>query len=174
MAAKRTVDADTDTKTVAAVERALDLLDAFSTHDKALSLAELSARTGLYKSTILRLAQTLELRGYLIRLPEGLYQIGARPFLLGALYQATVQPENLVMPILRELSTMTGESASYNVRQGRFRVCAYRSNSPQIVRDHMHPGDTRPIERGATGRILLAFSPTASAYRRSARPLLPH
>ena len=44
---------------VAAVERALSVLGAFRDGDASLSLHELAARTGLYKSTILRLLVSL-------------------------------------------------------------------------------------------------------------------
>ena len=42
---------------VAALDRAFSILFAFRPGDYALTLAELAARTGLYKSTILRLAR---------------------------------------------------------------------------------------------------------------------
>ncbi len=49
---------------VAAVDRALTLLSAFRKGDTAVSLAELAERTGLVKSTIMRLAISLEEHGY--------------------------------------------------------------------------------------------------------------
>ena len=72
---------------VAAVDRAIAILNAFTQSDRTLSLAELAARTGFYKSTILRLAGSL-LRGqYLERLEGGRYRVGPAAFRLGALYQ---------------------------------------------------------------------------------------
>ncbi|MER9953076.1 helix-turn-helix domain-containing protein [Mesorhizobium sp. M0047] len=46
--------ADTRAGGVEAVDRALSILGCFTEHDEGLSLAEISSRTGLYKSTILR------------------------------------------------------------------------------------------------------------------------
>ena len=40
---------------VAALDRAIAILNAFTAADRSLSLAEIAARTGFYKSTILRL-----------------------------------------------------------------------------------------------------------------------
>ncbi|RVA25927.1 IclR family transcriptional regulator, partial [Mesorhizobium sp. M7D.F.Ca.US.004.03.1.1] len=75
---------------VAALDRAIAILDAFTTADRSLSLAEIAARTGLYKSTILRLANSL-LRGRLLeRLDDGRYRVGPATFRLGALYQRSV------------------------------------------------------------------------------------
>ena len=74
-----------DDSGVSAVERALSLLDAFNELDYALTLADLARRTGLYKSTILRLAESLQRMGYLKRLADGSFQLGAAPLRLGAI-----------------------------------------------------------------------------------------
>ena len=44
------------------------------------------------------------------------------------------------------------------MRQGEQRLCLYRVDSPQIVRDHIRAGDMLPLKRGAGGRVLLAFA----------------
>ena len=62
---------DSESGTVAAVDRAIDVLLAFQPGDKVLTLAQLAERTGLYKSTIIRLARTLEQRDFVSRAPEG-------------------------------------------------------------------------------------------------------
>src|SRR3712207_9376492 len=61
---------------VEAVERALTILEAFREGEEALSLAALAEKTGFYKSTILRLAASLEGFGYLAREARGLYRLG--------------------------------------------------------------------------------------------------
>lgn len=61
---------------VAAVDRAFLILSAFQEGDTSLSLALLARRTGLYKSTILRLMQSLIRAGYVVRLPDGNYAVG--------------------------------------------------------------------------------------------------
>ena len=57
-------------KGVSAVERALAVLSAFRRGDGALSLAELAERTGLVKSTIMRLAVSLQRYRLLARRPR--------------------------------------------------------------------------------------------------------
>ena len=64
---------------VAAVDRALSILDALT--DEKISLAELSKRTGLYKSTVLRLAKSLERFGYILRTDDGSYRLGANSYI---------------------------------------------------------------------------------------------
>jgi DNA-binding IclR family transcriptional regulator len=39
------------------------------------------------------------------------------------------------------------------------RLCLYRVDSPQLVRDHVRAGDLLPIDRGAGARVLAAFGP---------------
>ncbi|MDB5815669.1 MAG: IclR family transcriptional regulator [Rhodocyclales bacterium] len=74
---------------VAAVDRALLILSAFREDDVSLSLALLARRTGLYKSTILRLLQSLLRAGYVVRLPEGSYVVGPEPARLARMFQTT-------------------------------------------------------------------------------------
>ena len=59
---------------VAAVDRALSILDALT--DEKISLAELSKRTGLYKSTVLRLLASLLRAGFVQRDAHGHYRPG--------------------------------------------------------------------------------------------------
>jgi DNA-binding IclR family transcriptional regulator len=153
-----------DVKSVAAVERAFAALEAFRDGDARLSLMQLEQRTGMQKSTILRLLQTLERLGYVGRAATGDYHIGPAPLRLGRLYQRAVRPEDVIMPALQKLVAETGESASYHVRFNDKRLCLYRVDSPQLIRDHYMPGDALPLDRGAGGIILTAFSDTDARH----------
>src|SRR3954466_4474763 len=142
----------------AAVDRALSLLLAFRQGDKALTLAELAARTGLYKSTCLRLLASLEHASMVARGADGRYALGPALARLAGIYAASFSIEEIVLPILRELTARTRESAAFHVRQGKSRLCLFRVDSPQVVRDHIGVGDVLPLQRGAGGKVLLAFS----------------
>lgn len=144
-------------KGVATLERALTILAAFTENELTLSLAEISRRTGLYKSTLLRLLGTLERFNYVGQQGDGNYHVGAAAFYLGTLYQRWVQPAEIIMPALRALVDATGESASFNVREGEVRVCVYRIDSPHTIRDHIKVGDVLPLGQGAVGKILSTF-----------------
>ena len=142
---------------VAAVDRALEILAAFEPTDKALTLAELTQRTRFYKSTILRLSQSLIRHRFLQRLDDGSYQIGPAPLMLGALYQRSLRLGDILLPLMHELADQTGESVSIYSRSGDVRVCIHRVDSKHAVRDHVREGDVLPLERGSGGRILLTF-----------------
>ncbi|MDB5642827.1 MAG: transcriptional regulator, IclR family [Hyphomicrobiales bacterium] len=143
---------------VASVERAFAVLRAFTRETPRLTLAELAEATQLYKSTILRLAQTLEAEGLLARTPAGQYHIGPAALQLARLYQQSVEPAEIILPALRLLNRETGESACFNIRNGDNRVCVYRIESVHRLRDHVMVGDIIPLKNGAAGHILTAFA----------------
>jgi DNA-binding IclR family transcriptional regulator len=143
---------------VVAVTRALRLLEAFGTTDAQLTLAELSRRAGLHKTTTLRIARTLALDHYLVQKENGSWRLGRAVGWLGACYQATFDVHDVVEPVLRELTIQTGESASFYVREGNQRTCLARVDGPQTIRHHVRVGIGLPLNLGAPGRVILAFS----------------
>jgi len=148
--------------TVAAVDRALSLLLAFHESDDQVTLAQLASRTGLYKSTILRLLQTLEANAFIIRTPAGTYRLGPMNFRLGRLYQQSFKLEHVVMPVLQDLAEKTKESASFFVLDGQTRTCLFRIDSNQAIRHTVQVGEPLPAGRGATGRVLSEFKAGAT------------
>ena len=66
-----------EVKGVSSAERALAVLTAFRQGDGALSLAELAERTGLVKSTIMRLTVSLQRYQLVARVPDGRYRLDA-------------------------------------------------------------------------------------------------
>ena len=143
---------------VIAVERALAVLDAFTPDDRSLSLAELARRVDLSKPTVLRFTRSLARAGYLVRNDDATFRLGPKLARLGTLYQAGFRLEDYVQPALRRLAQETGESAAFYVREGDMRVCLFRVDSPQSIGHHARTGDLLPLDRGAPGRVLLAFA----------------
>jgi DNA-binding IclR family transcriptional regulator len=143
---------------VATLDRALSLLTAFSAANPAPTLAQIAEHAQVYKSTVLRMLASLEHARLVYRRPDGRYTLGIEVERLHQVYAASFSLETVVMPVLRELVDKTRESAAYYVRQGERRLCLYRVDSPRPVRDHMRIGDLLPLDRGAGGRILSAYS----------------
>ena len=142
----------------ASVDRALSILAAYGSEDDALALAAIAARTGLYKSTLLRLIQSLLHARLLLRLDDGRYRIGPEALRLGGLYQRAHNVGAVVLPAMRALMEATGESVVFHVREGRARVALHRVESRHMVRYSVREGDVLPLEAGSGGRVLLAFS----------------
>lgn len=146
------------TQGVAAVERALSILDSYRDTDGYLSLHEISVATGLYKSTILRLLGSLEKFGYVHRLRDGGYHIGPKFAELAAVYRNSFNLRDYVQPVLRQLVDDTGESASFYVREAVGRMCLFRVETRHVIRDHIREGDVLPLDQGASGKVLTRFA----------------
>lgn len=154
---------------VEALERAFTILEAFADGTPRLTLAELTRRTGLYNSTALRLAGALQRGGFLLRDADGQFRLGPSLWRLGVLYQRAFDLAAEVRPALARLSAGTGETAGFYVREGDRRICLYRHHGPRLIRHHLEEGTELPLDRGASARILTAFtggdSPIDAAVR---------
>ena len=142
---------------VSSVERALAVVTAFRRGDRSLTLAELAERTGLVKSTIMRLAVSLEAFGLLVRLDDGSYRLDAECLRLGSVYQQSFDLADHAIPALEKLVAETGETASLYVRRGAERLCLFRVESPHRIRMHVQPGDTRPMDKAAIAEVLRRY-----------------
>jgi len=145
---------------VAAVDRALSILDVFTDDEPVLTLAEIARRTGLYKSTVLRLARSLEKFGYLLRSDNGTYQLASKLFHLGSIYQRNFRTASIVPPVLHRIVDELREGASFYVRDGEQRICLHRVDGSRSVRDSVHEGMRLPLKVGAAGHTIRAFEGT--------------
>lgn len=171
---------------VAVLDRAFAILNAFGPTDDRLTLTEVSRRTGLYKSTVLRLLGALEHGGFIRKLSDGQYGIGHQPLRLATLYQRSFQVGPIVEPILQQLSRDLGETASFTCDRAisgwcstawsRRGACASRYVSARNSRSTKAPparccsrSPNRPIRGGTMCANNSARSHTANAIPRRRR-----
>ncbi|WP_299665847.1 IclR family transcriptional regulator [uncultured Ruegeria sp.] len=140
------------------VERAMSILSAFTTHKPVMSLAELAEETGLYKSTILRLTNSMAIYGFIQRDDSGQFSVGPSVWRLGLIFRRDFKKREHVAPSLKILTEATGETASFYVRNGNERICLYRENSPNLLRFHVEEGMRLRLTTGASGMVLRHFS----------------
>ncbi len=143
---------------VAAVNRALTILKAFENSVEGMTLTDLMNVTDFHHSTILRLCESLEHFGFLKRIQDGRYMLGPMPFYLGAIYQSSFHLRDYALPVLRQLVKETEETAAIYIREGDERVCLHRLELQRSVRVHVREGERFPLEVGAAGKIIQAFS----------------
>ncbi|MAY88181.1 IclR family transcriptional regulator [Arenibacterium halophilum] len=143
---------------VEAVERALDILEAFADGTEKLTLKELTERTGFYRSTLLRLAASLERYAYLHRDEEGYFRLGPSLWRLGVIFHNSYRLETYVRPVLAHLTEQLDETSTFYVRQGNHRVCLYRHHARRMLRHHLEEGAMLPLDSGAGGHVLCAFT----------------
>lgn len=141
------------TQGVTAVDRALAILDAFI-GDGSRALGEIAKATGLAKPTVLRSLISLDRAGYVVRLDDGRYQLGAKSMQLGEAYRRNFRLDQHVLPVLKALSRETLESSAFHIREKDSRLCLFRIDSPQPVRDVPRPAALVPLDVTSTGRVL--------------------
>ncbi|WP_052401269.1 IclR family transcriptional regulator [Muricoccus aerilatus] len=147
---------------VAAVGRAMTVLGAFRPGDTALPLRVLAARTGLYKSTILRLLASLERYCCVRRNADGSWSPGPMLLHWGSLYVRGLGLETLVQPVLDSLTEATGQGATFWVKlDDERRICLYRAAPPRTLRVAVQAGDMMPLGSAATGRVFAVWDPAA-------------
>jgi DNA-binding IclR family transcriptional regulator len=154
---------------VEAVERALALLECFSDGSESLSLAQLAERTDMYRSTILRLAGSLQRNGYLTRSADGQFRLGATLWRLGSLYERSFKLADYVRPVLADVAGQVDETAAYYIREGEHRICLYRHEPRQSLRHHQDEGAELPLDRGAGGHILTAYTTGTGEFYENVR-----
>lgn len=142
----------------ASVERAMSILLVFTPQKPKLRLADIARETGLHKSTILRLMNSMALYGFVNKDGEGRYSLGASVWRLGLIFRQDFDNGEQIRPVLRMLVERTGETASFLVRAGSDRVCLYRENSSNLLHFGADEGMRMNLDSGASGLVLRRFT----------------
>lgn len=138
-----------------------NIISAFDGSDGALTLHELTERTGLPKSTVHRMVEQLASIGWIERDLAG-FRIGMRLFEIGGLAQRHRRLSDVAYPHLHALSAATGHAVQMAILDGCDVV--YLERIP--VRDFRLPtrqGGRQPAYCTALGKAMLAFDPEAAA-----------
>lgn len=144
---------------VEAVLAACQILDSFL-HCPNQTLKQLIDRTQLTRNRVIRLAGTLESRGFLHRdSGTGIYGLGTMIMSLGRVYENQSDVITLGQPFLQELASTTGESASIYVLDNMERLVLAREEGIKDIRLAIAVGQRMPVHVGASGKVLLAFGP---------------
>src|SRR5690606_36239081 len=145
---------------VAAVDRALLIVDVIAQHKEPITLADLSRATGFYKSTLLRLIASLEKASLVIRRHnDGRYALGSYAHQLGRCYEAAYRLSEVVQPLLEDLVKKGSESASFHTyHDAQSRICLLRVDSYHSTLDRIRIGDLLPLDKGAAGKLITQFN----------------
>ncbi|MBO1113045.1 IclR family transcriptional regulator [Bordetella petrii] len=158
---------------VRAVERALAILQAFTLEDSQLSAIELARRVGLSRPTLYRLLYTLENQGYIVS--EGdpqRFSLGPAVARLAHIWAAGLDLPRLARPVLQQVWEQTRETVALFVPRGDLRLCVAELPCPQPLSFKRGVGYSEKIERGASGRAILAYAaPTAAQLARYSQAL---
>lgn len=158
-ATKKAVDPTPD-YSIAAVGRALDLLEALARTGPA-SLAIVAEAAGCTRTAGFRLLRTLQARGFAIQdEARGVWRLGARWTALGRAAEDQGALAAAAQPYLTELGQAVGENIYLLTRVGMQAETTGLFQVDPALRVYAKVGNRRLLHAGAA-RLLLAYAPEA-------------
>jgi IclR family transcriptional regulator, acetate operon repressor len=145
-------------KSVRAVERAIEILEAFTKNKPTMSVLEIQKEVGLSRPTLYRLLETLASKG-LIR-AHGTPQRFSLDYGVGRLAQSWLSgldPVTAARLILERLHEETKETVALMTVRDQQSLCILELPSPHVLAISRGIGPMGHIARGATGKAILAF-----------------
>lgn len=142
------------------VDKALQLLTAFTRERPELGVGEIAAHLGMHKSIVSRLAKTLRDWRMLEQNPETRqFRIGVGAFRLGMLFASRLPVHAVALPFLGDLVAETRQTAHVSVRDGLSTLVVASVESPKALRVIMRLADRRELHATAAGKLMLAYMP---------------
>ena len=143
---------------VQVIERIFTLLDILADREEAMSLKEISEKSGLHPSTTHRILNDLATGRFVERPMAGNYRLGMRLLELGNLVKARLNVRDAALAPMRELHKLTQQPVNLSMRQGDEIVYVERAYSErsgmQVVRAI---GGRAPLHLTSVGKLFLAF-----------------
>jgi len=139
---------------VRSVQRALDILSLLTEERPSITVREVVAATGLAKTTVIRLIQTLEQMGLLWATTSG-YMAGPGLWRWAHLARSSWELPPETKRMMRDLAAKDRETVNVYVARDIVRVCIAQQESPQPLRHVVHVGDELPMWGGASAKVLL-------------------
>lgn len=144
--------------------RALRLLKLFTPERPELKLAEVSAMTGLNKTTTHRLLQALHSESMLDRNPNGgAYRLGPALMALGVQALSSNDLRLRARPLLKQMAKETGETATLEVPVDDKMLILDEVTGSHFVGASGNVGTRWPIHATSTGKVLIAFDEQGAA-----------
>ncbi|WLR49682.1 IclR family transcriptional regulator [Bacillus tianshenii] len=148
----------TKTNNIRVLDRALDVIEAFSFKNPELSLAEIAEQTNLPSATVYRVILTLINRGYLEKdSSSGKYKLGMGFVKVGGTVIQTLDLVKIATPHLQKLAKLTELNVNLSVLYKGDALCLVNIESFHKFGYEIKVGERLPIYAGALSKSILAF-----------------
>jgi DNA-binding IclR family transcriptional regulator len=145
------------TPTIQVIERLFSLMDVLASREDAISLKEISEKTGLHPSTAHRILNDLTIGRFVDRPEPGSYRLGMRLLELGNMVKARLNVRDAALAPMRDLHKQIQQPVNLSMRQGDEIVYIERAYSErsgmQVVRAI---GGRAPLHLTSVGKLFLS------------------
>ena len=161
---------------VQSVDRAMDILDCFSFTRKELTRNEIVQKTGLNRTTAMRLLSHLESREYLkFDDQDKVYRLGNKLLELGGIVISSISLRTIAAPYLTRLRNDIGHTILLGVRIEDDLVYVDKRDGKGVMVTTSEIGRRRPLHFGMLGMVLMAYLPGTEQERLLAKaPLMAY
>ena len=152
---------DNTSRTVQSLDRAILLLEELAQHIDGCGVTHLSCLTGLHKSTIHRLLNTLMNKGYISKDSEtNKYYLGIKILHLSSAILDRLDVRKIARPYAEELCRSTDEVVHLSILDSGEAVYIDKFESPnKSIRMYSQIGRRVPLHCTGVGKVLLAWLP---------------
>jgi DNA-binding IclR family transcriptional regulator len=141
---------------ISSLWKAIDILEIFGRDEPRMSLAEISDRLGMPKSTTHNLLKTLLQRGYVEQVDNHRYALGTAIISLTQSVRVNVELRDRAAPVLRRLAETTRDSVYLAVLDGDLALYVYAVESSTRLQARTAVGSRVPLHCTAIGKSILA------------------
>lgn len=154
-------------QTIAAIERAAEVLTLFAESDEAdLGVTEIATALGFSKAVVYRILSSFRAKGY-IEVDEETrrYRLGPAVLRLGMAYLEGIDVRAVARPEMEALVATTNETATLSIRNGWHRTYIDQVTPDRDVKMVVQVGRSIPLYAGASSKAFLAFLRPAEVDR---------
>ncbi|MDG2532153.1 IclR family transcriptional regulator [Sphingomonas sp. HITSZ_GF] len=142
------------------IVKGMAVLEALVASPEPVGVSELARQVGLTKSNIHRTLQTFVELGYVASL-NGRYSATLKIWQQGAKVIERLDLRHTIRPIMDQLARATLETVHLAISAGPEVIYIEKSEGVHSVRAFSEIGERAPAHCSATGKVFLAFHPTA-------------
>ncbi|GEK32859.1 IclR family transcriptional regulator [Kurthia sibirica] len=140
------------------VMRSMEILNLFINHAK-LTFNEIIELSGIPKTSVYRMLQSLEEMALIDKDQHGKYSLGILFLRFGHLVSERIDIRQVALPSMEKVHKATGEAVNLIIRDGDESVYIEKLQSIQPVRLYTTIGRRSPLYAGACPRAILSFLP---------------
>jgi len=143
---------------VVSLQKGLDILCSFYFGNESFSAQSISERLNIPLSTTYRYLEIFEKRGFLIKNSETRnYKLGFVLFKMGNIVASQMKLVDIVLPHMKSLSSLSGETVLLTVISGWEAICIEKVETNRLIKLSLERGSSLPLHAGASSKILLAY-----------------